>query len=73
MRTVPDTKGWKIGDAVWNCDLCGMAFFHSQMAKGITARQKGFTVCPECFDPIHPEEVKYTIRKEKPMPPVGGR
>jgi hypothetical protein len=38
------------------CDICGYGYRFSQMRKGIMPKQKGYDVCPPCFDEMHPNE-----------------
>ena len=35
------------------CDICDFGYRFSQMRKGISGSQKGYDVCPDCFDPEH--------------------
>jgi len=36
------------------CDECGFGYRLSELSYGTSLRQKGFHVCPECFDYRHP-------------------
>jgi hypothetical protein len=42
------------GDRWVRCDECSFGYRFSQMRKGVSLRQKGFHVCPTCFDTRHP-------------------
>ena len=42
------------GDRWVRCDECGFGYRYSQIRKGVSLRQKGYHVCPDCFDPRHP-------------------
>jgi hypothetical protein len=44
------------GDRWVECDLCGFGYRFSQMRKGVSGKQKGFNICPVCFDEKHPNE-----------------
>jgi hypothetical protein len=34
------------------------------MRKGIAGKQKGMEVCPDCFDPVQPNEKRVKHRQE---------
>ena len=42
------------GDRWVRCDECGFGYRLSQIQKGVSLRQKGHHVCPDCFDYRHP-------------------
>lgn len=42
------------GDRWVRCCECGFGYRYSQVRKGVSLRQKGHYVCPECFDTRHP-------------------
>jgi hypothetical protein len=42
------------GDRWVRCDECSFGYRYSQIRKGVSLRQKGFHVCPDCFDTRHP-------------------
>lgn len=44
------------GDRLVECEICGFEWRFSQMRKGVSGKQIGFIVGPNCFDPIHPNE-----------------
>ncbi len=53
------------GDRPVECDICGFDWRFSQIRKGISGNQKGFNVCPDCFDEKHPnEDWKFPSRQE---------
>ena len=57
---------YKPGDRKYNCDICGFTYRFLDMKKGISREQKGFDVCPDCFDPRHPlTDWKFKSRREK--------
>jgi hypothetical protein len=58
------------GDRPVECDICGFVYRFSQMRKGVMGNQKGFNVCPPCFDDIHPREIKVKHRAEGIIPEV---
>ena len=60
------------GDRPVLCDICGFAYAFSEMRKGIFGKQKGFVVCPDCFDPVHPLFNPPRIKAEPPLKKVGG-
>ena len=63
--------GWIAGDRKYLCDICGFEYRFSQMRKGISGNQKGFDVCPDCFDERHPDEDHtFKPRKEGKLPRV---
>ena len=41
------------GDRWIRCDGCGFTYRYSRIKKGVSLRQKGFAVCPRCFDDRH--------------------
>jgi len=49
-------KRYVPGDRWVECDVCGYGYRFSQMKKGVSGRQKGFNVCPDCFDHKHPND-----------------
>lgn len=49
-------KGYIPGDRLYECEVCGFDYRFSQIRKGVSLNQKGFDVCPDCFDPKHPNE-----------------
>ena len=53
---MPYSRRYIPGDRLYQCDVCGFDYRFSQMRKGISHKQKGFDVCPTCFDPKHPNE-----------------
>lgn len=59
------------GDRIINCDGCGFTYRFSQMRKGVSGTQKGFIFCPECYDPLHPSEIPFTLQPKKPLKKVG--
>jgi len=47
------------------CDLCGFGYRFRQMRKGVAGTQKGFDICPECFDEPNPgDKWKMPVKKE---------
>ena len=42
------------GDRWVRCDECGFGYRYSQIRKGVSLRQKGLAICPECFDTRQP-------------------
>lgn len=52
--SVIQPKGYIPGDRLYRCDICGFGYRFSQMRKGVAELQKGFDVCPDCFDPYVP-------------------
>ena len=42
------------GDRWVRCDECGFGYRYSQIKEGVSLRQKGLGICPDCFDYRHP-------------------
>ncbi len=59
------------GDRLVDCDICGFTYRFSQMRKGVSGKEKGFNVCPECYSPLHPGEIPFTLRPKRPLKKVG--
>lgn len=59
----------RLGDWVFNCQICGMKCWASEsfVLDTYTGRG-GLRVCPECNDPIDYGLVPYTIPAEIPVP-----
>lgn len=62
---------WEAGNRIVDCDICGFTYRFLQMRKGIAKGQKGLVVCPECYSPIHPDEIKHILSPKKPLKKVG--
>jgi len=58
------------GDRKVNCDICGFTWRFSDIRKGRCEDQKGYNVCPDCYDKPHPNDMKPKIRKPAPLPEV---
>lgn len=67
---MPYNKGYIAGDRKVTCDICGWTYRFSQMRKGVMGKQKGYNVCPICFDDIHPRETTPAYRIEGVVPEV---
>lgn len=65
------SKHYIKGDRLVDCDICGFTFRFSQMRIGVSGKQKGLVIGPDCFDPIHPNEIPFTLRQKKPLKKVG--
>ena len=56
---------YELGNRWVLCDVCGFGYRFSEMRKGVSGTQKGFSICPECFDPKHEnEDFKVPVRTE---------
>lgn len=55
------------GDRLVECDVCGFIWRRSDMRKGVSQSQKGFFVCPDDFDDVHPLDNKPVARIEVPL------
>jgi len=53
------------GDRKVECEVCGFVYRFSEMRRGISDRQKGLEVCPDCFDLPHPLDTVPNIKAEK--------
>ena len=58
------------GNRKYNCDICGFTYRFKELRKGVAEGQKGYAVCPTCFDPVHPREKTPKIRKKTKLPEV---
>ena len=58
------------GDRKVDCDICGFTYRFSDMRRGVSAGQKGYMVCPEDYDPIHPLDKTPRLRKKPKLPEV---
>ena len=57
------------GDRWVRCDECGFGYRYSQIRAGVSLNQKGFHVCPECFDVRHPNtDWRLKPRQEGKLP-----
>ncbi len=57
-------KGYIPGDRLVECDICGFTKRRSQLRKGVSSGQKGYYVCPDCFDGKHPLDENVKGRSE---------
>ena len=62
---------YKPGDRKVQCAVCGFVYRLSEMRTGVAGTQKGYAVCPTCFDPIHPLDNKPPLRPAPAMKSVG--
>jgi len=62
---------YKPGDRKVQCAICGFVYRLSEMKTGVSTRQKGYAVCPDCFDPVHPLENKPSLRSAPAMKTIG--
>jgi len=62
---------YKPGDRKVQCAVCGFVYRLSEMREGISGKQKGYAVCPTCFDPIHPLDNKPALRTAPKLKRVG--
>lgn len=69
---MPYSNHYIPGDRLVECDICGFTYRWSDIRKGIAEGQKGFSVCPTDFDPIHPRETTPTLRPKKPLKDIKG-
>jgi len=53
-----------------DCDICGFTYRVYEMRKGVSGKQKGLNVCPTDFDPVHPGDVPFKMRKAPPRTEV---
>lgn len=67
---MPYVKGYIAGDRKVTCDVCGWTYRFSQMRKGVMGTQKGFDICPSCFDGVHPRKTAPAYRPEGILPEV---
>ena len=58
------------GDRYVICADCGVAYRLNEMQEGVAGKQKGFSICPSCFDPTHPLD---NVPKLRPAPPMEKR
>ena len=60
-----------LGDRWVRCDECGFGYRYSQIKAGVSLSQRGYHVCPTCFDDRHPHtDWKNKPRKEGKL--IGG-
>ena len=64
------TPGYIPGDRLVDCEVCGFTYRFSQMRRGVARGQEGVIVCPDDFDPPHPNDKKPKIRPVKGSEPV---
>jgi len=64
------SKRYIPGDRLVECDICGFDYRFTQMRKGKAKGQKGFKVCPDCFDDPHPLDTKPELRSKSKLPEV---
>ncbi len=57
-----DTGIYKPNDRKYNCDICGYTWRFSDIKRGVADGQRGYGVCPDCFDPVHPRERNPILR-----------
>lgn len=67
---MPYSRTYIPGDRLMICDVCGFPYRFSEMRKGVSGKQKGLTVGPACFDPVHPHDRKVKLRPAQPLPKV---
>lgn len=53
------------GDRLVDCQICGFTWRRSNMRIGVSITQKGFIVCPDDYDEVHPLTNRPKIRKEE--------
>ena len=64
---MPYTRKFIPGDRLVDCDVCGQTWRRSQMRKGVTKglrRQKNLSVCPDDYDPVHPNDERIPFKRE---------
>jgi hypothetical protein len=54
MRTYPKNR-WVAGAKKRECDRCGFDFLDTEL---LTEERTGLKVCPQCYDPPHPQDNK---------------
>jgi len=59
------SRTYVLGDRKVDCDICGYTYRFSQMRKGVSGKQVGLNVCPDCFDEEHPRDIyKFEAKPE---------
>lgn len=54
-----------LGDTWVECDVCDFGYRASEIRMGVAGSQKGFNVCPTCFDVVHEHDIyKFKHRPE---------
>lgn len=58
------------GDRKVDCDICGYTYRFTSMRIGVSGKQIGLEVCPDCFDPEHPRDKPVVLRPAQPLAKV---